>query len=271
MYKITLPEAGPKRLYFEVHIKYVHNILTFLGLPCTLSGKTDDNAFVLQVNETPILIDFSNFLPLVRDPAKYPFYFKFQYCSSTHQKFSNVFSFTKVSFQFWERFYQLSDKIKYSGESNVILNMQLVHQGARERRDFVQKMLKAKYGSGVVTNVVLDQVEYWNRINNCLVHVFVPGARNDILDRGHIQYLAFGCCTIAPPIVDELSFNQKLIPGKHYVCCKPDYSDLIDKIEWCKRNRKKCRIIGANAKKLFWETSVPEKMWEWVRKCTGIE
>ena len=40
------------------------------------------------------------------------------------------------------------------------------------------------------------------------------------------------------------------------------YSDLHEKIEWCKANRKECVEIGARAKELFNETSTPKKLIE---------
>jgi hypothetical protein len=98
-----------------------------------------------------------------------------------------------------------------------------------------------------------------------LVHVCVPGARNDILDRGQLQAMAFGCCTISPVLADCLAWNKELVPGVHYLSCANDYSDLIEKIEWCKSNRDKCIEIGQNAKILFQETSVPSKLLEWIK------
>jgi hypothetical protein len=141
--------------------------------------------------------------------------------------------------------------------------MQRPGGNATERRQLVHKILTAEYGQDAQINFITQEY-YWARINDCLVHVFVPGARNDMLDRGHIQYLAFGCCTIAPPIVDELPYDGQLVPGVHYVACAPDYSDLLEKIEWCRENRGECVIIGNNARALFERTSTPHKLWSWI-------
>jgi hypothetical protein len=145
--------------------------------------------------------------------------------------------------------------------------MQRPRGGAFERRNYVQKILKTRYGDSTKTEFVENQCEFWEIINHCLVHVCVPGARNDILDRGQLQAMAFGCCAISPVLADCLAWNQELVPGVHYISCASDYSDLIEKIEWCKCNRDKCIEIGQNVKKLFNETSTPKKLLEWIELC----
>ena len=59
------------------------------------------------------------------------------------------------------------------------------------------------------------------------------------------------------------------MPNVNYVSCNYDYSDLVEKIEWCKSNRDKCIEIGRNAQKLFQETSVPSKLLEWIIKVVN--
>ena len=77
--------------------------------------------------------------------------------------------------------------------------------------------------------------------------------------------MAFGCCTISTRILTRLPYGRRLDPGVHYLKCKDDWSDLVEKVEWCKANREKCRKIGENAKRLFLETSTPDKVWTWIR------
>jgi len=146
--------------------------------------------------------------------------------------------------------------------------MQRPGGAAKERREYVQDMLRRQYGSVVITDSV-PQIDYWKKINNCTTHVFIPGARNDMLDRGHIQYLAFGCCSIAPRITNVLPYYGKLVPGVHYVECKPDYSDLIAKIEWIRSNREHAVEIGRNARVLFEQACTPEVLWNWILLSIG--
>jgi len=127
----------------------------------------------------------------------------------------------------------------------------------------VRKMLISKYG-GRCKNRTLSQQQFWNETSSMLVSVCVPGHNNNMLDRGQIQSMAFGGCTISPYLPEVLPFDRRLVEGEHYIMCKDDYSDLVEKVEWCKENRKICVDIGNNAKQLFSETSKPNKLWEWI-------
>ena len=56
----------------------------------------------------------------------------------------------------------------------------------------------------------------------------------------------------------DLWFTSKLEEYKHYVPVKRDLSDLIEKIEWCRKNDKKCKEIAMNAKN-FYDCYLSEK------------
>ena len=58
-----------------------------------------------------------------------------------------------------------------------------------------------------------------------------------------------------------------LIPGVHYVECKSDYSDLIEKVDWVRNNKGAAMRIGEAAKTLFLTTSTPDKQVMWIKKC----
>ena len=49
----------------------------------------------------------------------------------------------------------------------------------------------------------------------------------------------------------ELWFKKMLIEKVHYLSIKSDLSNLIETIEWCKKNDEKCKIIAQNAKKFY--------------------
>jgi hypothetical protein len=267
MVKIILPESGPKPSYYSSYVGYVKKILEYNNIPYSLEGNAVFNSFIMKVDDIDTVVDFSNYHKYRKDCDKYKACFKFQYSKKEHGHIKNMYSFTKISFYDWNKFYVLRNEIKYTCNGETVFNMQRPRANAVERRNFVQNMLRERYKDEVVTSFVENQESYWKTINNCLVHVFVPGARNDILDRGQIQCMAFGCCTISPPISDCVAYNKELIPGVHYIQCKEDYSDLVGQIEWCKSNRQKCIEIGNNAKNLFEETSTPHRLWKWVVDC----
>jgi hypothetical protein len=191
--------------------------------------------------------------------------FKFHY-ARMHYDIPNIHSFSPINFYSWNQFDDLAKHINYAPNAKKkILNNQTARAAAKERRTIVSQMLSEKYGSEVDFSIT-DQIEYWKKINGSLVSICVPGARNDMLDRGQGQYMFFGACTISPRLVTRLSWDKEIIPNEHYVECKPDYSDLIDKIEWCRNNLGECKRIGDNAKSLMMSTSTPSKQIEWINK-----
>ena len=267
MLRVILPKEGPKPSYYNTFIMYIRKILESCSIPYYLEGMIEagKSVFSMPIDENhKILVDFSDHTAWLPAWDGLISYFKFHYVERIHGVHEKMYPFAPVSFYDWNQYAILKSKIIYRCNSDVVLNMQNPHGGALERRTSVQKMLKESYGKLAVIERTPSQVEYWKRINDCLVHVFVPGARNDMLDRGQLQYMAFGCCTVAPPIVDELPYGRKLLPGTHYVQCNSDYSDLLDKIEWCRNNRSACVEIGRNAKQLFEATCLPDKLWNWI-------
>jgi len=263
--KVILPKDGPKKAYYEAYVGYVLSILKENDIHPLFDGSAVFNLFKMKIDNRPIIIDFSDFynINLKYYSSEEP-YFKFHYCKEKHQNFKNIHSFTGISFYDWVEFFKLRESIKYSCNNDLVIHMQRPRGAAVERRNFVRSLLVEKYGDKCRYDFVENQNEFWKTINNCLVHICVPGARNDILDRGQLQVMALGCCTISPVLSDCLAWNKELLPGVHYISCLPDYSDLIEKIEWCKSNRNLCVEIGNNAKKLFDETSTPQKLLEWI-------
>lgn len=49
------------------------------------------------------------------------------------------------------------------------------------------------------------------------------------------------------PRVTSWLMETTLIPNYHYVLIKDDFSDLLDKLEWCNKNQSKCIEIVTNA------------------------
>ncbi|GAI65494.1 unnamed protein product, partial [marine sediment metagenome] len=100
-----------------------------------------------------------------------------------HGRLENTYPLTPISFYDWNRYVKLQAKIEYTCNTDKILNNQKPGADAMERRTRVQKMLKKKYRTDLDMEMT-DKETFWKKINNCLVSVCIPGARNDILDRG---------------------------------------------------------------------------------------
>lgn len=269
---IILPAScAPRSEYHTRYISYFISIFEACGVKYKLEGTDKDTIFYTEINGKKVLFDYSDYHRVVRrHPINTPC-FKYHYSYNSKKSYKNLFPFTPTSFINWPRYFELSKSIQYRAEGDLIINKQKPYGNAIERREKVIDMLRKRYADiGSITTKPDDSQEiFWQMINKCLVAVFVPGATNDMLDRGHLQYLAFGCCTIAPSIVDRLPYGKKLLPSVHYVQCASDYSDLIEKIEWCRKHRGTCRRIGRSAKQLFLKTSTPAKLLEWVLMCIG--
>jgi len=250
-----------KTKYYKVHYQYILNILKRhdvieLGPPTAL----DTTRFVITIDGQEVLIDFSDFPDVYHNVDKYKVCFKFHCNDEILQEHTNIHPIIPVSFYDWYKYYELEREIRYTCNTDRILCNQRPYAGALERRKYVQALLKQTF-QGVDTRIY-PQEDFWKLINECLVSVCVPGARNDMLDRGQLQQMAFGCCTISPYISDIFINVQDF--DKIYIQCANDYSDLVEKIAWCKENRDECIRIGQNAKMLFEETSTPERLWQWI-------
>jgi len=266
MNKIRFPRRENQR-YYRYHYTFLLNVFKEAGINVQLCPSTelDTTRFTINIDGENVCIDFSDHTELYKDHKKYKHYFKYHYTEGLHEKYSNVYPLSPISFLNWDNYF--FNDIKYTCNNNIILNNQRPYAGALERRRKVQHLLKSAYKWRNLDFKLTDQKTYWEKINNCLVHVFVPGARNDMLDRGQFQYMAFGCCTISPILKTKLPYSQELVPGYHYIEIKPDYSDLIEKIEWCKTHRKECIKIGQNAKYLFTAFCRPAKIVRWMELC----
>lgn len=268
--KIYFPkDVGQK--YYSAHYRFLFNLFAFLKLDIELcEPEPAISGFVIRVGEKRVLIDFGDFLELAEDAHNFDACFKFHYSREYCSRHKNVYPFGPTSFYDWEDYFMLEKQIKYRCNTNLVLNNQKARRGAKYRRRDVRRLLESKYGN-LVDIKITDPLHFWLKINDCLVSICVPGQREDILDRGQFQQIAFGACTVSPRLNIVLPHMRELEPGVHYVECASDYSDLIDKIEWCKDHRAVCREIGQSAKNLFSETSVPNAIWYWMYKALEEE
>jgi hypothetical protein len=64
--------------------------------------------------------------------------------------------------------------------------------------------------------------------------------------------LLLGCCVIK--VGSERDFRQwyygDLVPWRHYVPVKPDMSDMVEKIEWCRSHPDECEAIASEGQAL---------------------
>jgi len=253
--------------YYDTHYKFFYSLAAAAGIRVIKKKlKHSGRGFFIIYKDQKILIDFGDHKTVGANIDKFPICFRYHYSQGAHGNLKNCYPLTPISFYDWDRYFKLEKQTIYRAGGRQIQNNQRPGAAALHRRRLLQARLRERYQGRLDTSIT-GKVKFWQKIKTCLVSICVPGARNDILDRGQFQYMAFGACTISPPLDIVLPFWQRPEPGKHYLACKPDYSNLFEIIDWCEQNRDTCVEIGKNAKKLFLNTSIPDKVWEWINKC----
>lgn len=264
--KIYFPQDTGQK-YYARHYAFFLSLFKFMYLNIELCDPEPRSAnlggFVIRIDGKRILMDFADFLEPVEDSNDFDACFKNYYSIEHCGQHKNIYPISPISFHDWEEYYEFKKLIKYKCNTDCILNNQKVQHGKKKRRMIVRKTLKDRYGD-LVDGKITDKVEFWMKINSCLVSICVPGQREDILDIGQFQYMAFGACTVSPQLTIMLPYMVDLVSGIHYVECARDYSDLIEKIEWCKQHRAECIQIGKNVKRLFYKTCTPSAVWTWM-------
>ena len=260
--EIVFPKNIGQR-YYDIHYKFVLNL--FKGSHVTFDNFFEDgfNEIIIEINGKICLINFSDF---GRETTLGGDLFKMHFKDS-----DRGYPFTPVSFYDWDWYERIGKFLKYKAEG-FISSRQRAYAGAKERRDYVQRLLANYCGplDYIPLFHMVDQKRYFNEVEDILVAVCVPGANNNMLDRGQLQYMGLGACTISPLLPEILPFNKQLIPMEHYICCQDDYADLEDWINYCKDHQSECIEIGMNAKKLFQETCTPNAVEKWVKECLQL-
>jgi len=146
-----------------------------------------------------------------------------------------------------------------------ILCKQLPNGAAVDRRNMVHAMLKENF-QDIDIDANTDQMSFWKAHENCLASVCVPGATNNMVDRGHMELLGLGVCTVSPELYTLFPGRQKLVANKHYIQCADDYSDLIDILKYLAGKPGTCRRIGSNARKFYEKVYAPGPYWAWILK-----
>ena len=144
-----------------------------------------------------------------------------------------------------------------------ILCKQSPNGAATERRNHVHQLLQDNFYN-VDIDANCDQIDFWKAHRNCLAAVCVPGATNNMIDRGHIELMGLGVCTVSPKLLTLFPGRCELVPGKHYIQCADDYSDLVDILKDLEQNKPKCKQVGAAARSFYEEHYTPAQYWKWI-------
>ena len=270
--KATLPESIEPDRYYKSYVHYFAGVLEAAGVEVYYAGRSGDalcgrGLFTADLDGIRFIVDYSDYDDCARCVEPVLPRFKYTYSRCHLPPDGRTFPFSPMSFQDWDQFERVRREVRYDA-GHAILFMQAPHPGTpcHERRMLLRRVIPGAFGERADT-AMRPLEDYWRQINGALVRVFAPGTTNDRLDRGHAQHLAFGCCTIAPPLTGVLPWYKPLEPGVHYIACKSDYSDILDVIRWCDDHRDDCRRIGRSAAELFERTSTPPMLLRWLRSC----
>ena len=271
------PESWTKRNEYSQHYQFIKKYGQLNGYKVRMHGKTSKVYcghpvhFSIDYNGQQVVIDYSDHEPLNGLKSGVAV-LKYHYHPEVHGMHENVFPVGPMvdlpDLDTYKRFFDITEENIYDASGDIIINCQRPRLNAKVRRTHVQNLLTRTYGSNAdVSFEKRNQEGFWRKHKNCLVGVAVPGARNNMLDRGQYEQIGLGVCTISPLIRTVMPGGKPLEPGKHYLMCKDDYSDLTAIIDWCRDNRGKAHQVGKNAQQFFKENCMPGPYWEWVDSC----
>jgi hypothetical protein len=256
--------------YYDIHFQYVLNLALAAGVQIKIvddlaapnrvsfRARIDGRSVVFAFCDDPTTFDGeAQLVPSTNDPT-------FKFHMIWPHMCANVFPFPPVSFHDWGLYGRLSQSVHYPAHGRIN-NRQRPYGNARERRIRIQNLLHGAF-PGEVDTEFIRQPAFLEEISASLVGVCVPGFCNQILDRGQLQWMALGACTISPMLCDQLPYWANFT-SQHYIRCNSDYSDLVEIIQWCKANPDKCIEKGRQAKALFERTCTPVAAMGWVEKC----
>lgn len=255
--------VGTLRALPAVHVEFDSR----LTMPCW-------SAYELRVDGEPVVIDISDYVLV--DPAVGGFrhWLRFTY-TPLFAPFPNIGSFPITSFLDWDEYERLADELAYRAGGETVLYGQSeavaenLPGGKTQRRQYVRAVLRERY-VGDLDDEWTDRAAYWRRAAGSLVTVCVPGADNHHLDRGQHQLMGLGVCTISPELF-MAPLGDRPIAGEHYVACRDDYADLVERIEWCRAHREGCRAIGRQARDFFQTHSTPQAIWRYIAARLATE
>ncbi len=259
------PERGQR--YYSLHYRFFIEAMRAAGIKVETGAVLHDYdvSFEARIDGRPVTIDFSDHFHAETLGLDMPI-FKFHYSRARHGEIENVFPLSPISFHEW---YSVPEIEYQPAKSRRILNAQRPGGAATERRAAVQAKLRKAFGDDLDTEIT-DQAGFWARAGECAVAVCVPGARLDILDRGQLQLMALGVCTISTRLDITLPFGNEIEAGWEYVECRPDFSDLIEKVEWCRSNPVACERTGQNAAETFDRACRPARLAHWIEQCLEV-
>lgn len=278
MINLVLSEKTRDTKYYRAHYYFFIEYALMAGVKITYAPESsviyagnpansiDAPFFSCLINDRQVIIDFSDFSTwdFSRPGARY---LKFQTAAPLREHViplgppivGNVFRIRADMKDYMD----LRNSFRYS-PIKTITNKQAPYGNAVNRRLLVKQLLQENFQNIDISNGKGWQIDFWKAHEDALLAVCVPGATNNMIDRGQMELIGLGVCTVSPRLETVLPWYQTLQPGMHYLMCNDDYSDLVEVITWAEKNPVACQVIGDNAKRFFDQYYTPKKYWEWI-------
>lgn len=158
----------------------------------------------------------------------------------------------------WGLYYNKPKDIPFDNKKDIIIwrgvtTGQLSNPG--NRFDLVKRWYNVDSQIDVAFNEIVqgkdDYKKYLKKSKdpaNMLENKYILSVEGNDKDSGLNWKLNSNSLVLMPkPLSTSWLMERKLIPNHHYILLKNDFSDLKDKLEWCKKNQDKCKVIIQNA------------------------
>ena len=123
-------------------------------------------------------------------------------------------------------------------------------------------------GNPYLQTIEKETLPFWNKESDGLVNFMTPEEQSTykyiINVDGHVSAfrlsleMSMGSVVLLVESKYRMWFKRYMEEGKHYISIKSDLSDLYEKIDWCRKNDDKCKIIAQNAME-FYNTYLTKK------------
>jgi hypothetical protein len=276
MNTLKFPKSFENSRYFLVHYYFFLEYAKLANIKISVVDDTDtiftygsDKAyFSCEINNQQVIVDFSDFSNWNFKKNNIP-YIKFQSNQKTKIDCISVGPpIVGISFETaratMDDYFSLRKNFNYT-PGIKICNKQSPHGNAVERRSKVKEILLENFND-IDLHSKGYQIDFWKTHEDCLVAVCVPGATNNMVDRGHMELIGLGVCTVSPKVDTLFPYNKILQPNVHYLECNSDYSNLAEIINWAAEHKSDCKQIGINARNFFDSYFSPSSYWAWILK-----
>lgn len=158
----------------------------------------------------------------------------------------------------WGLYYNKPKDMPFDNKKDIIMwrgvtTGQLSNPG--NRFDLVKRWYNVDPQIDVAFNEIVqgkdDYKKYLKKSKNpanMLENKYILSVEGNDKDSGLNWKLNSNSLVLMPkPLSTSWLMERTLIPNHHYILLKNDFSDLKDKLEWCKKNQDKCKIIIKNA------------------------